>query len=207
MKPAGEPDRRPIIAVIGSGDVLSDAQQRSPREVGQWIAQAGFHLLTGGGAGVMEAVSAGFCSVPHDGCSIGIIPAGKPPSQYPNRWIEVPIRTHLKGANPRGPDSRNHINILTASAVIAFPGRGGTRAELELTLARKPPCPLIACLRPNESIGGLDCNAVRARGVTVVPSPDEVVQFLKENFDLERTKATTAVSGHGPLPSSSRQRP
>src|SRR5262245_18918694 len=108
MKAAGQPDRRRIIAVIGSGDDLTEAQRRGPHAVGRWIAEAGFHLLTGGGAGVMEAVSEGFCSVPRQGYSIGIIPAGKPPGQYPNRWLEIPIKTHLKGANPRGPDSRNH---------------------------------------------------------------------------------------------------
>jgi uncharacterized protein (TIGR00725 family) len=179
MKPAGEPERRRIIAVIGSGDPLSEAQKQFPREVGRWIAQAGFHLLTGGGSGVMEAVSEGFCSVPRAGCSIGIVPAGRPRDRYPNRWVEIPILTHLKGANPRGPDSRNHINILTAHAVVAFPGSGGTRAELELTLGRQVPCPLVACLRSGETIGGLSSDSVRARGATVVSSPDEVFDYLK----------------------------
>ena len=182
MKPAGKAARRPIIAVIGSGDELSDGQKASPIELGRWIAQAGFHLLTGGGIGVMEAVSEGFCSVPHEGCSIGIIPAGRPAHQYPNRWVEIPILTHLKGANPRGPDSRNHINIHTANAVVAFPGRGGTRAELELTVARKPPCPIIACLRPNETIGGLDVHTISDYGVPVVATPEEVIRFLQERF-------------------------
>jgi uncharacterized protein (TIGR00725 family) len=184
MKTAGDPDKRRIIAVIGSGDVLEEAQREFPRAVGAWIARAGFHLLTGGGVGVMEAVGEGFCSVSRIGYSIGIIPAGRPPGQYPNRWVEIPIFTHLKGANPRGPDSRNHINILSASAVVAFPGRGGTRAELELTIARKPPCLLVACLRPDETIGGLGCDAVRSRGVTVVSAPDEVIRFLKEKLDV-----------------------
>jgi uncharacterized protein (TIGR00725 family) len=182
MKPAGEPELRRIIAVIGSGDPLHEAQKQFPHEVGQWIAQAGFHLLTGGGSGVMEAAGEGFCSVPRAGCSIGIVPAGRPRGQYPNRWVEIPILTHLKGANPRGPDSRNHINILTAHAVVAFPGRGGTRAELELALARPVPCPIVACLRSNESIGGLDCDAVRARGAIVVSSPAEVVEYLQESL-------------------------
>jgi uncharacterized protein (TIGR00725 family) len=173
---------RRIIAVIGSGDEITEAQRSSPIEVGRWIAEAGFHLLTGGGAGVMEAVSEGFCSASREGFSIGIIPAGKPAGQYPNRWVEIPILTHLRGANPRGPDSRNHINILTASAVVAFPGRGGTRAELELTVARKPPCPVIACLRNNETIGGLNGHAVDILGATVVASPKEVIRFLKENL-------------------------
>jgi uncharacterized protein (TIGR00725 family) len=184
MKTAGEPEIRRIIAVIGCGSQLSAAQKESPREVGRWIAQAGFHLLTGGGSGVMEAVCEGFCSVPREGCSIGIIPAGRPRNQYPNRWVEIPIMTHLKGANPRGADSRNHINILTAHAVVAFPGRGGTRAELELTLARAHPCHLIACLRHGETIGGLDGDAVRARGARVVSSPSEVVRYLAENLQV-----------------------
>jgi uncharacterized protein (TIGR00725 family) len=184
MKPAGLPERRRVIAVIGAGVELNETQREFPRDVGRWLAESGFHLLTGGGAGVMEAVSEGFCSAPHEGCCIGIIPAGKPPEQYPNRWVEIPIFTHLKGANPRGADSRNHINIQTANAVVAFSGRGGTRAELELTLARKTPCPVVACLRANETIGGLDRDAVAARGVPVVSNAEEVKAFLREVFGL-----------------------
>lgn len=176
---AGKVERRRIVAVIGSGDEISEAQRRFPIAVGRWIAQAGHHLLTGGGPGVMEAACEGFCSVSREGVAIGIIPAAKPPDKYPNRWVELAIRTHLRGVDPRGPDSRNHINIRTADAVVAFTGRGGTRAELELTLARRPKCPLVACLRASETIGRLDRQTLEALGVTVEDTPEGVFRFLE----------------------------
>lgn len=180
--------RRKVVAVIGSGDKISNEQRQFPIAVGRWIAQMGYHLLTGGGPGVMEAACEGFCSVDRAGLAIGVVPAGRPPEKYPNRWVELPIFTHLRGVNPRGSDSRNHINIRTADAVVAFVGRGGTRAELELALTRRPPCPLVACLRAGETIGGLTRTALEAMGVPVQDAPQGVFQFLEAALS-EKTRA------------------
>src|SRR5215470_15742198 len=140
MRKAGRPERLPIIGVIGAGDPdLAPELRLAAGEIGRWIARAGCHLLTGGGAGVMAAAAEGFCAVERRGLSVGILPAGRPARLYPNRWVELPIRTHLRGLDPRGPDSRNPINVLTCLALVALPGGQGTRAELELALARRPP--------------------------------------------------------------------
>src|SRR5579884_2445751 len=70
--------------------------------LGRWIAERGFNLLTGGGQGVMRSVAQGFCSVPHEGVSIGIL-AGRyengvyMPSE-PNEFVEIPIFTQLWGS-------------------------------------------------------------------------------------------------------------
>lgn len=178
MGDAGMPDRRRIVAVIGSGDDLDVAAQGWPFEVGRWLAGAGVHLLTGGGAGVMEAASRGFCSVARDGLAIGVLPAGRPASRYPNRWVELPIATHLVGRDPMGADSRNHINVLSADAVVVFPGGAGTRAELELALARATPCPIVACLRDGETVGGLRRDEIAARGVAIAWTTDDVARAL-----------------------------
>ena len=34
-----------------------------------------------------------------------------------------------------GPDSRNHLNVLTSTIVLALPGGEGTRSEIELAIA------------------------------------------------------------------------
>lgn len=175
---AGIADRRRIVAVIGSGDDLTTAQQAWPFEVGRWIATAGFHLLTGGGGGVMEAASRGFCSVAREGVAIGVLPAGRPASRYPNQWVEVPIVTHLVGRDQMGPDSRNHINVLSADAIVTFPGGVGTHAELQLALARATPCPIVACVRDGETVGGLDSSALAARGVSIAHTTDDVARLL-----------------------------
>ncbi len=169
---------RPIVTVIGSGAPLSDAQAVWPFEVGRAIAESGWHLLTGGGLGVMEAASRGFCSVPHDGLSIGVIPDGRPTAAYPNRWVELPIMTHLRGDDPTGPDSRNHITVRSAHALVVFPGSGGTRAELEIALGRGAPRTIVACLRDGETVGGLGRTELAARGVVAAETTTAVARIV-----------------------------
>jgi uncharacterized protein (TIGR00725 family) len=138
--------RRPVIGVMGSG---RDRHDLVAGPVGAWIAGQGFHLLTGGGGGVMEAVGEAFAAVPdREGLVIGVLPSsdgdprrGQPPG-YPNRWVELAIRTHLPLSGARGgaPLSRNHINVLTADVVVALPGGLGTSSEVRLAIAYDRPC-------------------------------------------------------------------
>ncbi len=127
----------PIVAVIGSG--LEPHEPHAAR-LGAALASRGVHLVTGGGRGVMEAVSRGFAEAPgRRGSVVGILPARaegdpEPPEGYPNPWLEIRIRTHLheRGSRGGGASSRNHAIILTAQAVIALPGGAGTATEVEL---------------------------------------------------------------------------
>ncbi|MFH1863178.1 MAG: molybdenum cofactor carrier protein [bacterium] len=138
--------KRNIIGVMGSG-VESHEELSAP--LGQLIAQLGCHLLTGGSSGVMEAVSRAFCQVEgRQGLCIGIIRSAQLPELNPqtgrrsyqpggwNDWVEIPILTHLPLSGTEGTDylSRNHINVLTADAVIALPGGAGTYSEVQLCL-------------------------------------------------------------------------
>ena len=138
--------RRSVIGVMGSGverhDTLAGA-------VGTWIASQGFHLLTGGGEGVMAAVGEAFAAVPdHRGLMIGVLPSAeddqrrRAPTGFPNRWVDLAIRTHLplSGARGTAPLSRNHINVLTADVVIALPGGPGTSSEVLLAVRYARPC-------------------------------------------------------------------
>ena len=138
-------DKTKIIGVMGSG---SDPHIDLSAPLGKWIAESGFHLLTGGGSGVMEAVSKAFVqSKNRKGLSIGIIPGGikndryQNFSGYPNPWIEIPIFTHLPLSGEKGtsPMSRNHINILSANLIIVLPGSSGTVSEVELALKYAKP--------------------------------------------------------------------
>jgi uncharacterized protein (TIGR00725 family) len=138
-----EPERI-IVGVIGSA---KKEWAEHAVGLGELIARQGFDLLTGGGRGVMTAVCRGFRGVPdRRGVSFGIIPGrieeGPEGSKqatfkegYPNPWVDIPIYTHLPGDDPLAPESRNHINVLTATLLIALPGGTGTRAEAELALA------------------------------------------------------------------------
>lgn len=124
-------ERHPIVLVVGSGQ-QEHADLAEP--LGRLIAELGCSLLTGGGGGVMTSVARAFCTTPgRTGSSISILPAGKK-GGYPNPYVEIPIQTHLYGKDPRSPESRNHINVLTADAVVVLPGGEGTVAEAELAL-------------------------------------------------------------------------
>ena len=145
--PAPSPDAAahrplPVVGVMGSG---RDPHAARARRVGVWIARAGCHLLTGGGAGVMAAVTEAFVAVPdRPGRAIGILPGtggaagagvGAPPG-YPNPWVEIAIRTHLdaRGTHGGDADSRNHLNVLSSDVLIILPGGAGTASEARLAL-------------------------------------------------------------------------
>ena len=117
----------------------ADEHAAMAEPLGRWLANAGVHLLTGGGEGVMRAVSRAFAETPgRRGQVIGVLPLleGERVGHYPNPFVEIPIRTHLPHSGERGtdPTSRNHINVLTSDIVVALPGGTGTRSEVELCL-------------------------------------------------------------------------
>lgn len=131
--------RLPIVGVMGSGTKDHEALARP---LGVLLASKEVHLLTGGGKGVMEAVSKAFVSVqPRVGSCIGIIPSGQggrlTQPGYPNPYVEIPIYTHLPLSGMRGTDplSRNPINILTSNILVFLPGEDGTLSELQLANA------------------------------------------------------------------------
>lgn len=151
-------NRRRVVSVIGSGRT-SDPHCD---EVGRLIAMLGYDLLTGAGRGVMEAVSRAFFETsPRAGIVIGIVPAEvhglasleqrvtvdplyEPPRGYPNVWVELALYTHLPDSGAKGTlrSSRNHINVLSADALVVLPGREGT--DSEVWLARQYGVPAIA---------------------------------------------------------------
>lgn len=151
--------RLPVIGVLGSGSAAHDARARP---LGRWLAGQAVHLLTGGGGGVMSAVSQAFAEVPgRPGLVIGILPCagpgsgGEPRAGYPNPWVEIAVFTHLPASGPDGtePLSRNHINVLSADVLVALPGGAGTASEIQLAVRYGRP--VIAHLDSREEIPDL----------------------------------------------------
>ena len=164
-----------IVGVIGSGTL--PYQDRSDR-LGHWLAKRGVHLLTGGGGGVMAAVSKAFYETQgRRGSVIGIIPYQEdsvdPKSGYPNQWVEIPIYTHLPLSGSRGaePLSRNHINILSSDVIVALPGGPGTTSEV--ILAESYQRPIVAFLKSFDEIRGLSSL------IQVTSDFDEVCKFIE----------------------------
>lgn len=148
--------RLPIVGVMGSG---TEPHTERAEQLGAWLAEQEAHLLTGGGSGVMESVSRAFSNVQNRaGVVIGVLPgtvntkgyAAK--IGYPNPYVEIPIATHLNRTGDQGMDplSRNHINILSSTVIVALPGGSGTASEVQLALRYQRP--LIAFLRDRSEI-------------------------------------------------------
>lgn len=137
--------RRPIVGVMGSS---TRAHEDLAEPLGRWLASIGVNLLTGGGAGTMEAVSRAFAEVqPRAGLVVGVLPADLPDgiavprAGYPNPFVELAIFTHLplSGIAGTDPRSRNHINILSSDVVIVLPGNEGTESEMALAVRYQKP--------------------------------------------------------------------
>ena len=175
-----EVHRRPIVGVIGSGS--EEWTQRS-HELGCWLATIGAHLLTGGGGGVMAAVSKAFSETPsRKGLVIGILPCQsdavtpKPKDGYPNPWVEIPITTHLPFSGTQGlePLSRNHILVLSSDVLVMLPGGTGTLSET--TLALRYERPVIAYMNNQDNVLNLPGN------VLIVNSFESVKEFVRTNI-------------------------
>ncbi|MFH1143361.1 MAG: molybdenum cofactor carrier protein [Candidatus Eisenbacteria bacterium] len=163
--------RLPIVGVMGSGE---HAHEDLAAPLGRWLATQPVHLLTGGGRGTMEAVGRAFYHTPgRQGLSIGILPH----CDHPNPWVEIAILTHLplSGIHGTEPLSRNHINVLTAAAIVALPGAAGTASEV--TLARRYHRPVIAYLRERSDIPGLPDD------VAATSNLEEVKRFVQRHVE------------------------
>ena len=171
--------RRPIVGVMGSA---VDRHADRARQVGRWIAAEGYHLLTGGGDGVMGAVTEAFVNArERAGAALAIVPcmpddpAATPLDGYPNRWVEIPIFTHLDTGRPAGdaPSSRNHLNVLSSTAIIFLPGGSGTASEARLALRYGRPG--IAYLHARDEIPDLPA------GIPVENDFEQVAAFVLQH--------------------------
>ncbi len=178
------------VGVIGSG---SQEYTELAREVGELLAMLEVNLLTGGGRGVMTSVSRAYTqAIRQRGICIGIIPClsarerDKPKDGYPNEYVELPIFTHLPYSGHRGTDdlSRNHINVLSCSTIIALPGGEGTATEVALALDYQKP---VVAYSPDASlVQGFPEAVKRATNI------GEVKMFLQRH--LEQTASTRVAA-------------
>jgi predicted Rossmann-fold nucleotide-binding protein len=188
--------RLPIVGVMGSG---LEPHEELAAPLGTWIARSGYHLLTGGGGGVMETVARAFCAVPgRRGLSIGIIRAAEPPVLDPatgrrryrpnrvNDWLEVPIHTHLHTSDQTFA-SRNHINVLTADALVVLPGDSGTDSELRLAAqyGRRVVLFLGEDRLMDRAAAEVGTDPALAAWVTIATSLEQVTEAVREILDRQ----------------------
>jgi predicted Rossmann-fold nucleotide-binding protein len=172
--------------MIGSG-TKKYSQISEPQ--GRWLAEQECDLINGGGGGVMEALSQAYAEVPdRKGSIIGVIPSASacdspearsaygPLPGYPNAWIDIPIYTHLPLSGTSGKDtaSRNHIIILSADVIVAFPGGAGTRSEIQLALEYGKP---LLILNPNH-----EWDEFKNTQTPIAKNLKEVILWLEKHF-------------------------
>jgi uncharacterized protein (TIGR00725 family) len=110
-----------VVAVIGASSAEPRVLELA-EEVGAAIAGRGWHLVCGGGAGVMEAACRGFQRRRgRSGVAIGILPGDDPGWANPHLDVVVPSGIGI---------ARNAVITRTANAVIAIGGCSGTLSEI-----------------------------------------------------------------------------
>lgn len=109
--------RHKQVVVIGSGD--DTANCTAAYELGRFIAQQKWILISGGRGGIMEHASQGASH--ENGIVIGIVPSGD--HNESNQYCNIVIPTGIGYA-------RNLVNILAGDVIVAIGGKAGTLSEL-----------------------------------------------------------------------------
>ena len=126
--------RKPIIGIMGPGDLATETDLKNADELGKLIAQEGWILLTGGrNVGVMEAASQGAKAA--GGLTIGVLPSNH--TKNVSDAVDIAIVTDLGNA-------RNNINVLSSDVIIACGIGLGTVSEIALGLKNGKPVMLLS---------------------------------------------------------------
>ena len=113
-----------IIGIMGPGDSATSTDLENAYQLGKFIAEAGWILLTGGrNVGVMEAANKGAKAA--NGLTVGILPGND--TRGISEAVDIAIVTDMGNA-------RNNINILSSDVIIACGMGTGTASEIALAL-------------------------------------------------------------------------
>ena len=141
------------ISVFGGRDITPDVYEDT-LEIGRRLADEGYLVFCGGGAGVMEAIAKGV----HDegGIVVGVLKGQD--LEEGNKYLTVPIATGIGIA-------RNAILAYNCDAAIAISGQYGTLSEIAYAFQLKKPVigyktwdidPVIQAYTPEEVVSKLN---------------------------------------------------
>jgi hypothetical protein len=141
------------ISVFGGRDITPDVYEDT-LEIGRRLAEEGYLVFCGGGAGVMEAIAKGV----HDegGIVVGVLKGQN--LEEGNKYLTVPIATGIGIA-------RNAILAYNCDAAIAISGQYGTLSEIAYAFQLKKPVigyktwdidPVIQANTPEEVVSKLN---------------------------------------------------
>jgi uncharacterized protein (TIGR00725 family) len=161
--------RRPVIAIIGSGRELEPAISNA-RELGKYIAENGWVLITGGrSAGVMKAANEGAKKV-ENSLTIGILPnSGADVSPY----VDVAIVTDMGQA-------RNNVIVLSVDVVVACGVEGaGTASEVALALKNRKTVILLGSAPLAEDF----YREIGGERIVPARTPADAIQLIRAKLD------------------------
>jgi uncharacterized protein (TIGR00725 family) len=116
--------KKTIIGIMGPGESATSTDLENAYQLGKFIAESGWILLTGGrNVGVMDAANKGAKSA--NGLTIGILPGND--TRGLSESVDIAIVTDMGNA-------RNNINILSSDVIIACGMGAGTASEIALAL-------------------------------------------------------------------------
>ena len=141
------------ISVFGGRDITPDVY-KDTLEIGRRLADEGYLVFCGGGAGVMEAIAKGV----HDegGIVVGVLKGQD--LEEGNKYLSVSIATGIGIA-------RNAILAYNCDAAIAISGQYGTLSEIAYAFQLKKPVigyktwdidPVIQANTPEEVVSKLN---------------------------------------------------
>ncbi len=167
---------RPIVGVIGASSAQSTTLDIAG-QVGRAICRQGWHLLSGGGGGVMEAACRGFIEArpPQGGLTIGILPSED--TTFQNRFVELAIPTGIGFA-------RNAIIARTAWALVAVGGCSGTLSEIAFGWQMGRPIVAMADSGGwSRKLAGKAIDSRRQDVIFAAQSAEEAVDYINQKLD------------------------
>jgi DNA processing protein len=177
---------RPRVAIVGTRAAtphgLADA-----RELGAYLADAGFTIVSGLAIGIDGAAHEGALDV--DGTVVGVVATGLD-VVYPRRHAQLFARARESGlvvgehGYGVGPEAwrfpvRNRIIAALADAVVVVEATvtGGTRSTVDRAIEYGRPVLAVPGSRRNPAAAG--CNALLAEGATPLLEPTDVLVALE----------------------------
>jgi uncharacterized protein (TIGR00725 family) len=171
--------RLPVVAVIGASAAEPSAIEIA-EAVGRAIAARGWHLICGGGEGVMEAACRGFRGGRPERSSnvaIGLLP-GEDPS-WANEFVDIVVPSGIGIA-------RNAVITRTANAVIAIGGCSGTLSEIAFAWQQgRPVVAMVGSGGWAEELAGRAVDGRRGDRVVGARSAAEAIEHIEREIGAD----------------------
>jgi hypothetical protein len=162
--------RKTVIGVMGPGNGATTTNLENAYELGKYIAQQDWILLTGGrNMGVMDAANQGAKEA--NGTTLGILPDEMEGGV--SEAVDIAIFTGMGNA-------RNNINVLSSHAIVACGIGTGTTSEIALALKADKP---VILLNKDETCR-LFFQKLSKERMTIAETPKGAIQAIKQFLQL-----------------------